>query len=227
MIHKNEEDQKCLFLQKEYFCLRYNREGKQRMYEEFLKQIEDFIFIEDKPEKADVIFVPGNGYPQMAEKAAQLYRCGMAPKILPSGRYSITAGKFAGVLEKKEYYTGAYKTEWEFLKDVLMKNGVPREAILREDQATFTYENAIYSRQVTDREHLNIQKAILCCKACHARRALMYYKMLYPDTDFFVCSCCVDSVDKSNWSETNEGIDEVMGEMTRIIKQFSVMLKKN
>lgn len=59
MIHKNEEDQKCLFLQKEYFCLRYNREGKQRMYEEFLKQIEDFIFIEDKPEKADVIFVPG------------------------------------------------------------------------------------------------------------------------------------------------------------------------
>ena len=29
------------------------------MYEEFLKQIEDFMFIEDKPEKADVIFVPG------------------------------------------------------------------------------------------------------------------------------------------------------------------------
>ena len=26
------------------------------MYEAFLKQIEDFMFIEDKPEKADVIF---------------------------------------------------------------------------------------------------------------------------------------------------------------------------
>ena len=113
------------------------------------------------------------------------------------------------------------------MKDVLMQNGVPEEAILKEDQATYTYENAIHSRQVTDREYLDIKKAILCCKACHARRALMYYKMLYPDTDFFVCSCCVDSVDKSNWSETNEGIDEVMGEMTRIIKQFSVMLKKN
>lgn len=50
------------------------------MYEEFLKQIEDFMFIEDKPEKADVIFVPGNGYPQMAEKAAELYRNGFAPK---------------------------------------------------------------------------------------------------------------------------------------------------
>ena len=41
------------------------------MYEEFLKQIEDFIFVEDLPEKADIIFVPGNGYPQMAEKAAE------------------------------------------------------------------------------------------------------------------------------------------------------------
>ena len=35
------------------------------MYEEFLKQTEDFIFIDDKPEKADVIFVPGNGYPHL------------------------------------------------------------------------------------------------------------------------------------------------------------------
>ena len=47
------------------------------MYEEFLKQIEDFMFIEDKPEKADVIFVPGNGYPQMAEKAAELTGMGL------------------------------------------------------------------------------------------------------------------------------------------------------
>lgn len=69
------------------------------------------------------------------------------------------------------------------------------------------------------------QKAILCCKTCHARRALMYYKLLYPDTEFFVSSCCVDSIDKNTWIMTNDGIDEVM-EITRIIKQFSLMLKK-
>lgn len=197
------------------------------MYEQFLKEIEDFIFIEDELEKADVIFVPGNGYPQMAEKAAELYRKGFAPKILPSGKYSITVGKFAGVLDKEERYQGIYGTEWEFLRTVLMQNGVPEEAILKEDQATFTYENAIYSRQVTDREHLDIKKAILCCKTCHARRALMYYKLIYPDTKFIVTTCCVDSVNKDTWSMTNEGIDEVMGEITRIIKQFSLMIKKN
>ena len=97
-------------------------------------------------------------------------------------------GNFAGVLDREEYYNGDYETEWDFLKDVLIKNGVPEKAILREDQATFTYENAIYSRQVTDREHLDIKKAILCCKSCHARRALMYYKLLYPDTEIFCYS---------------------------------------
>ena len=27
-------------------------------YREFLKEIEEFVFVEDSPEKADVIFVP-------------------------------------------------------------------------------------------------------------------------------------------------------------------------
>ena len=197
------------------------------VYEKFLKSSEEFIFAENKPEKSDIIFVPGNGYPQMAEKAAELFKKGMADWILPSGKYSVVNGKFSGVLEKSNVYNKEYGTEWEFLRDVLIKNGVPDQKILKEDQATFTYENAIYSRQVTDREYLDIKKAILCCKTCHARRALMYYKLLYPDTEFFVSSCCVDSIDKNTWIMTNDGIDEVMREITRIIKQFSLMLKKN
>ena len=98
---------------------------KQRMtYQEFLKQTEEFIFVEDQPEKSDIIFVPGNGYPQMAEKAAELYRKGYGRYILPSGKYSITMGAFSGVLSEKEKYSGQYQTEWEFLRHVLIENGV-------------------------------------------------------------------------------------------------------
>ena len=39
-------------------------------YMNFLKNAEDFVFVENKPEKSDIIFVPGNSYPQMAEQAA-------------------------------------------------------------------------------------------------------------------------------------------------------------
>ena len=58
-------------------------------YEEFLQKTEDFMFISNQPEKADIIFIPGNGYPHMAENAADLYKRGFAPYILPSGKYSI------------------------------------------------------------------------------------------------------------------------------------------
>ena len=193
-------------------------------YHKYQKETGEFIFAQDILKKADVIFVPGNGYPHMAEKAARLYRDGYAPYVLPSGRFSVTAGHFAGVLEKEDRYCGNYVTEWEFLKDVLVQNKVPEEAVLCEDQATFTYENAIFSRQVTDRAGIEVKTAILCCKNYHARRAKMYYELLYPEAEILVCPVQVDSVTKENWMETEEGIDAVIGEVSRIMKQFSLML---
>ena len=195
------------------------------MYEKFLNYFTDYIFVKDEPQKADVIFVPGNGYPQMAERAAKLWREKMAPRILPSGRYSVTLGHFAGVMEKEAQYGGEYETEWEFLSHVLQQNGVPQDCILREDQATFTYENAIYSRKVTDRAGLEIKKAILCCKSHHARRCLMYFQRLYPQTEFLVCPSDIENITRENWYETEKGITEVMGEADRIIRQFNLMMK--
>lgn len=195
------------------------------MYQKFLKQMENFIFVENKPEKADIIFVPGNGYPQMAEQAAVLYKEGYAPCILPSGAYSITIGHFAGVLSEISLYPGPYRTEWEFLRDVLIKNGVNAEDILREDEASYTYENALFSKKVTDRYGIQVNKAILCCKSYHSRRVLMYYQHVYPDTEFLVCPSFPDGINRENWNQSQEGIEAVTGELTRIISQFSLMMK--
>ena len=73
------------------------------------------------------------------------------------------------------------------MRAVLLANGVPDRAILREDEATFTYQNAIYSRRRTDAEKLTVRCAILCCMPVHARRAKMYYQTLYPDSELFLC----------------------------------------
>lgn len=194
------------------------------MYHRFIEQISEFIFAEDEPEKADIIFIPGNGYSQMAEKAAALYGENYASFVLPSGKYSITVGKFGGVLSGQERYNGNYRTEWDFLKDVLIKNHVPDEVILKEDQATFTWENARFSREVTDKAEIGIKKALLCCKNYHARRSLMYYQRAYPEVEFRVCPCCVDGVTKENWMNSEEGIQSVLGEVQRIVTQFSLMM---
>lgn len=194
-------------------------------YQKFLKDTEDFVFIENEPEKADMIFVPGNGYPHMAERAASLYKEGFAPRVLPSGKYSVTIGKFSGVLKKAELYPGDYATEWEFLRDVLIKNSVEQENILKEECATFTWENALFSRRVIDEAGISVKKAILCCKSYHARRVLMYYQKAFPETEFFVCPSYPDGINRDTWRDTEESINEVMGEVRRIIVQFSLMMK--
>ena len=102
------------------------KDKEAKMKKRYLQDIENFIFLEDELEPADIIFIPGNGFPQMAEEAAKLYQKGFAKWLLPSGRYSINLGHFGGVVVNQERYCGDYKTEWEFLTDVLMKNGVPK-----------------------------------------------------------------------------------------------------
>ena len=195
------------------------------MYLPFIEEIADYIFMEGKAQKSDIIFVPGNGYPQMAEKAAGLWREGYAPYILPSGKYSKTVGKFAGVLDEREKYPGDFSTEWEFLREVLLKNGVAESAILREDQATYTEENAYYSRKVIKEQKISVKKALLCCKNYHARRAFLYYKKHFPDTEIQVIPVCADVITRENWKQTEEGVKAVTGEVSRIIYQFSLLEK--
>lgn len=198
---------------------------KQITDKKFLDNFTNFIFSEDELHPADIIFVPGNGYPQMAEQAAKLWKEGYAPYVLPSGRYSVLTGKFSGVQALKEKYEGDYETEWEFLKTVLVKNGVNEQAVLREDQATYTYQNAIFSRKVTDQAGIDVKCGIVCCKAQHARRCRMYYQLLYPEAELLICPSDM-GINRKNWYLTEMGREEVLGEMERCGKQFHEILRE-
>ena len=190
----------------------------------FASALTDFVFAEDPVSEADIIFVPGNGYPQMAEEAAALYRRGYAPRILPSGRFYIYDDAFDGVKARQEIYTGPYETEWAFARDVLIKNGVPEAAILREDRAGFTYENALYSRTVLDEAGIWVTKGIVCCLACHAARCRQYYRLLFPEAEIMIHPTPANGITRDNWMTTPEGITIVTGETARCGQQFEDIL---
>jgi len=200
--------------------------------ERYIRAVTDFIFVEDQPEKADVIFIPGSRKIEHAVRAAELYRAGYAPYVLPSGRYATTYGCFRGVPERYQAdYPEAYETEWAFLRAVLMKHGVPESAILREDQATYTWENATRSRDVLAQAGILPRTAILSCHAFHARRALMYYQAAMPDTRFIVCPTATPGYTREDWFLTEKGRNRVLGEVQRLGSQvsevFSMMMEQN
>ena len=186
----------------------------------FIREITSFIFVEDKIQKADIIFVPGGSWPEPTEKAAKLWLDGYAPYILPSGKYSMSKGYFPGSMTKGDKYNGTYETEWEFMKAVALSYGVDESAIIKEDKAEWTKQNAFNSRFVTDKNNLEIKKAIICCKAFHAKRCLMFYSWAYPKTEFFICPVETEEINKDNWFKSENGIEKVMGELSRCGGQF-------
>ncbi|MYL54927.1 YdcF family protein [Pontibacillus yanchengensis] len=168
--------------------------------------ITDFIFVETDISPADVILVPGADHPQLIEKAVALYKQGLAPYILPSGGYKPHVGA----------------TEWSYLSNIGIRNGVPEGAILKEDKAQHTLENARFSLEVLKQKDIALNKVIIVCKACHSRRALLCYQKVFPKEVEFLVSPVVDryGITKDNWFLSEIGISRTMTEVQKIGKYF-------
>ena len=175
--------------------------------------ISDLVFVKTEIQAADIILVPGGSHPQLMEKAVELYKQGLAPLILPSGHFNPKIPE--------------YTSEWEFLKSVGVKLGVPEDKILKEDKASHTFENAEFSWRVIKENKLSVKKVILVCKAYHSRRALLTYQSIFPkDIEFFVVSVQdKGEIRKDNWFMDEDKIKKVMGEVVKIGKYFEPHIK--
>lgn len=192
---------------------------------EFYHAITDFIFVEHNPEPADAIFIPGGPHGEIALTAARLYHQGFSKVLIPSGFHSILK-EDASVSTPPRYQGQHFPTEADFLMRILLDEGVPKEVLFPERKATFTYENAIYTREMTDSMGLSIKTALLTCQAYHARRALLYYQALFPETRILVCPTETSGIRKEDWFQNPETIDLVLGEVERCGSQFHDILKK-
>lgn len=173
---------------------------------------------------ADMIFVVGGTFPQPAQRAAELYRDGFAPLVLAGGKYAAGEKTFPGPAAYAERYSDSYPTEAAFAADVLRRNGVCQKDILMEEASQYTYQNAEKAREVVDAAGMDVSKAILCCQAFHARRSLMYYQLAFPKCTFFVCPADTQGITRDSWTQTEEGVLRVMGELARCGEQFSQKL---
>ena len=173
-----------------------------------LDAISDFIFVWDEVRACDIILVPGGTWPELMERAAELYFRGIAPIILTSGRYN---NKLL-----------MYESEGEFLKSVGIALGVPQEAILVEDKAANTFENAKFSLKLLKDKNIKVKSVLLVCKAYHSRRALLTYQTIFPkDIEFYISTVTNEKdIRKDNWFLDDDKIKIVMGEVVKIGTYF-------
>jgi uncharacterized SAM-binding protein YcdF (DUF218 family) len=185
-----------------------------------IRDISDFIFMNDAPQKSDILFIPGTSQSAVTEKAAGLYCAGYAKYVLPSGMYSGKRGKFAAEKIDDPRYAGDYATDFAYCRHILMVNGVPEAAILREDRSTNTMENAAYSAAVLKELGIKIERAILCCQAFHARRAFMSYARHFPDTEILVVPTDTQGIRREDWFLHEKSYQRVMSEVRKCGEYF-------
>ena len=182
----------------------------------YVDSVADFIFLSDEPQKADAIFVPGSRDRSMVLRAVQLWQERFAPVIIISGNHP----------KGKDAFEGPADTEADYLAGIAMAMGVPEPALLLEREATYTWENAQFSRRLCDLRSKRIRKAILCCKPWHARRALLYYQAAFPDTEWLVCPGSEPQCSRENWYQTETGRKRVLGEIQRLGSQVSEVFEE-
>ena len=144
------------------------------MKQELCDDITRFLYAERPPVPSEILFIPGGPWAELPELAAELYRKGYAEKILCSGLYAFREDAFDKVLSGKEKYGEDFRSEAQFYQAVLKANGVPDEAVILEEKARYTRQNAIFSAERCRELGLEPRSAILVCHGFHARRALVF-----------------------------------------------------
>lgn len=134
----------------------------------------DYHHLNHSLEKSDLILVLGSHDLRVAERAVELYREGMAPYILFSG--------------KRGALTSHWKeTEAERFASLAIKAGVPTGKILVEPHSVNTGENVRFSYRLLAEKHRIPQKLILVQKPYMERRTYATFVKQWPEQKVKAC----------------------------------------
>ncbi|MDQ0242540.1 hypothetical protein J2S09_000076 [Bacillus fengqiuensis] len=146
-----------------------------------LKEAGNFLVINEKPVKSDVIIVLSGGGIERLEKGVELYKNGFAPYVM------ISNGQEDGLYEAAQ------------------KMGVPSNSIILENQASSTTENALFTKKLMSKHQF--QSAIIVSSNYHMRRVKSNYTKIRSNREMKLIYCSVpdNRYDPSRWWATKEG----------------------
>ncbi|MDN3019557.1 YdcF family protein [Paenibacillus sp. BSR1-1] len=166
-----------------------------------------FLVVEEAVQKADAIIVLSGDRGERVEKAAELYHQGY-------GKYFVISG---GII-----YNDV--TAAELMKEHALKLGVPESAIILEDRADSTYENADFTRKVI--KSYPIDSAIVVSSNYHMKRVKMIFERDFEHSGvkLYYAGAKDRYFNKTKWWSNNKSI---MITVNEYIKMAGYALGKN
>lgn len=144
---------------------------------ELARTLWDYHYLKQEVKPADLIFGLGSLDIRTADRAAELYLAGYAPKILFSGGI----GHHEDLLD-----TGWNKSEAEMFAARAQELGVPSSAILIEPKATNTGENVTLGYNLLQENGLNPESIILVQKPHMLRRTYATFMKQWPGANMSI-----------------------------------------
>ena len=141
-----------------------------------LQVIWDYLCLNEKPRKADVIVGFGNFNEDIPRRAAELYLQGYAPKILFTGGLGRNT---LGLLPESEA---------DRFARIAIGCGVPDEDIIREDKSTNTAENIIFTRKLLEERNIPHDHILGVHQPFMERRITAAMGVYWPELSFSVTS---------------------------------------
>ncbi len=158
--------------------------------------------VEDTLEHSDAILVlsDDNFYADRATRASQVYRQGLAPIVVASGR---RLRPYAGIAELMEHD--------------LIERGVPKDKILRvAHDAENTREEAKTLAQVAKQKKW--RSVIVVTSNYHTRRARYILSHIFPeDITIRITGARDDNFDPERWWEKRISVKELVGEIAAMV----------
>lgn len=173
-----------------------------------LKTIYDYMNLNQKLEKCDLIIGCGCSNLDIPVRCAELFKQGYADKILFSG------GK--GKITSKTFE----KTEAEIFREIAVANGVPEDEMILENESTNTGDNFRYSLKMLKEKEIKADKIIIVHGIFSQRRTLASAETILKCKKLYITSPNLsfeDYINQLSNEDINEFISVIVGDIQRII----------
>jgi len=158
------------------------------------------LVYDEEPQPADVIVILAGDRGTRTERGAELFHAGYAPRIIVSGGQIYHTTTQAGLM-------CAHAVEL----------GVPAEAIIKEERADSTGENAVFVRELMERH--GFDSALVVSSNYHMRRVKFIFDREFRDSGITLtyCAAADPHFDPARWWANNKSIMYTFTEYVKLI----------